>query len=497
MDKINNIKYAIDETYFKYPEAYKSISQVILGLSLQPIDYTKFTKTNGARQAVEGRITNEDVIAFVLMEVEKIYNAANYYYQNSQSIKDCFYEQDKIEKFYEVFPYNKVLSLRQKIEANQQNCISYFKENIIDLTDAINLVSETRYNEQWFYNRIGPSFKTLSSKSSGQFLDQYGGFKTYVTAKICSDLERERQKIYENVVINYETVNKCLNDIFNGTQLINKRNEYALNGELFATQDFGQKRGNQEDSLVIINHPEIPEFKFLAVSDGMGGVAYGEKASTYAIQEISKWFVSLPKESYHFPEHLQTEFNKKLNEINSVIYNTYNSSGQMLSGATFTGAIIADSVTVISSIGDSRAYCVDQNGISLATNDESLAWSINFSGLNSITDRDIDDLRFIKNNNVILRCLGFQDDLGYIRSSKIPNAYYDRLLILTDGVTDLLTTERIRILSQNTKKEDVTRLLIDEACLYAAIRPQGEDQFHSGMIEAGKDNASAVMYARR
>ena len=74
---------------------------------------------------------------------------------------------------------------------------------------------------------------------------------------------------------------------------------------------------------------------------------------------------------------------------------------------------------------------------------------------------------------------------------------YDRLILLTDGVTDLLSQERIWILSHNEHPEKVAELLVKEAISKRAIRKAGADEYHKAVVEAGKDNATAAVYIRR
>ena len=74
---------------------------------------------------------------------------------------------------------------------------------------------------------------------------------------------------------------------------------------------------------------------------------------------------------------------------------------------------------------------------------------------------------------------------------------YDKLLLLTDGVTYLLDTERIKFISQNTPVKEIVKTVVDEAIRKSAFRPKGANDDYYGYVEAGKDNASAAMFARR
>ena len=168
----------------------------------------------------------------------------------------------------------------------------------------------------------------------------------------------------------------------------------------------------------------------------------------------------------------------------------------MRAASTLVAAIVTENKTWIASVGDSRAYSVNNNGLTLLTNDESLVWKeMTVQNNGRSTTQDIDDLRFARGNNKILRCIG-QEYLDRIQMFSIPNKSYDSLLLFSDGVTDLLSQEDIKIIAQNTPREEITKVLVKQAITYDAIKNAKFRGEKDQIVSAGKDNATAAMFRR-
>ncbi len=481
-----DIEYAFDQTFIAHPESKQYFSGIVLDMIRDGINEKAFTKNNNARYLIKG-ITNDDLLRYILNEAIKIYNAASYYYYYSEPINSLPNDQQKINYLLQVFPsFSNIQRLIPIIANKEINVSVYFKANSNDLLCLINAVYEMRH---------------ARDSQTRTYIDMYGNVESVTPnseiVNLFSKVEEDIKRVStaKNIQVNYRTINKCMSDLMAGVQLKNNRNEYALEGTLFATQDVGKKRNNQEDAVTILTHPNNPEFKFLAVSDGMGGVELGDKASLYTAQKITEWFNSLPPEAYYYPEDLQTSFNNRLIEISNDIYRQYNTDyNRIMSGATFVGAIVTNDRTIISSVGDSRAYTTDGYNLNLITRDESNVWPPTIPA-QAATKETLDELRFRKGNNAITRCIG--QPLSNIQSTIIRNEDYIRLLLFSDGVTDLLSTDKIKLLALNTRPEDLTRTLVEEAITYDAIRFKGESADYKGVIAAGKDNATSAAFVRR
>ena len=482
MVKSENIEYAISQTILEHPEFKPYLTQILLRNIQEEIFLRNFTSKNGARKQVEG-LRNIDLVNYIIEQMIRIVNAATNYSLSDPSM-EIVPDSLKYDSLLEVFPYYEECKELLESCANCGNKIIYFIVNPVELIRAVDCVMKTKF----------------SSSRVQDYINAYGDInvplKNTTTDKLLYELRSEYEVLgpTENIQINKKAVNRCLADLLTGQQLVNRNNDYTLNGNLFASQDVG-KKSNQEDSVVIMTHPNNPRFSFLAVADGIGGSQYGEKASSYLMSELAKWFEVIPVSLFEQPFELQELFNQKLAQISKEIYNEYNNSGKIKAGTTFTGAIITDEKTIISSIGDSRAYTLSDNGINIVTRDESQVWPKIYSAAQLGFDF-IDDIRFNKLNNRITNCVGIEN-LENIQCYQIPNLSYDKLLLLTDGVTDLLDTERIKFISQNTPVKEIVKTVVDEAIRKSAFRPKGANDDYYGYVEAGKDNASAAMFARR
>lgn len=487
MLKSENLDFAIERTLEKHPDFIPHMNAILLSQITDQINLIRFTRDGGARDLIAD-MQSDDVLRYVLHESTKIYNAATFFYYNDKKICSLPSDSEKIRYLLEVFPCFGELQNMMSILTNRDvNTSLYLKGNKNDLLCLINSVLSTRFN-------TGIPYKDYVDRYGRGYTVNQNGESIDLFTKIDEDIKKA--EIAQRLNVNHRAINKCLGDLMSGVQLKNKRNEYVLEGNLYVTQDIGNRRPNQEDSTIILTHPENQEFKFLAVSDGMGGVEYGDKASTYTIQKITEWFNSLPVDFYYYPNELQAEFNKRIAEISEEVYHLFNADfNRIKAGATFVGAIVTSEKTVVSSVGDSRAYVTRGPSLDLITRDESAIWPPGYNPEN-MSKEQLDEMRFNRKNNMITRCIG-QERTGIIQSHILDNASYDRLMLFSDGVTDLLSTDRIRFLALNTPAEQLTSQLVNEALLYDAVRLRGESEEYAAKVAAGKDNATAAAYIRR
>lgn len=484
MVKNEDIEYAIKQTLNVHPHYINNLTANLYNQILKGATDTFYTKHNNARDLVRN-ITDDDLLNHVLTESIKTYNTAEYAFYNDRSI--CKLPADERKKtFLEAFPsFFEMQKIIETIARPDINTSLYLKANPNALFTLVSSVVDSKYKSEKSYQ----DYIEAHSMTTTYMLD---GQKINLFEKTSKDIESA--KTLKNIQVNHNALNKCVSDLLSGKQLKNKRNEYSLNGTLYATQDIGNKRKNQEDCVVIQAHPENRDFQLLAVADGIGGTDSGEKASIYINQKLSVWFNSLPKELFNYPTQLQLLFNDKIKDISKELYGKYNSlSENIVAGSTFVGAIVTRNQTIISSVGDSRAYALNGQNLELLTYDESEVWPLNRYP-ETINKEVIDDLRFNKANNKIIRFVG-QKDLGRVQSRIVPNK--DQIILCSDGVTDLLKTDRIKFFALNSNPESLTKHLVDEAMKYDAKRMLGETKDYYGSIPAGKDNTTVAAHIRR
>ncbi|MDE5586900.1 MAG: hypothetical protein K2I72_00850 [Bacilli bacterium] len=269
---------AISETLKSHPLSLKDLKRWFYGSIMDGVNLQSFTRENDARNKVEG-ITSDNFLALTLESV------INYYYL---AVKEK--SQDSLAE--------ECSDLIQIMKVPEINAALYFKTRNEKLLQAIDIAVKYLYQSDFIADNLTQNHSDLLEK-------------IFSDIKEASDIDK--------IQINHKAINSCVMDILDGTQLKNQRTSYLVDGNLYATQDIGKVRGNQEDSVLIMSHPEIPEFKFLAVSDGMGGVEYGEEASNYTVKQLSEWFPSLPKDLYHDVNLIVQKLNNKIQEISQEI----------------------------------------------------------------------------------------------------------------------------------------------------------------------------------
>jgi protein phosphatase len=485
-----DIDYAISETLKQHPDFVPYVSNIIYKNVYSGTNPVNFTSR--VREAVS-TAKQVDFVNYILDEAIIIYNSAK------ELVDDIDNDVDNknLQRHFPMFSHiKKAIDI---LKDKNNNSIIYYLYNRTELFELIEAICQTTFKQQWYQkdnidkdtrNNFHRQIKTLAESS-----------KTTKTLRRMLAKETKVVRGIRNLEINYEAINICQREIMLGNQVRNAHNEYSLGSHLYASQDVGKKRKNQEDSVLILEHEENPKFKILAVADGMGGHAAGEVASSFVLERIAIWFNRLSPDFYEYPEQLQLVFTNELKKISKELYSYLGSSKkQLVGGTTFTGAIITENQTVIASVGDSRAYTAKDNQINLVTKDESVVWfelaKEKEKESKELTQEDIDNLRFAPKNNLILRCIG-DKELNYIQSTLLDNNSYNQLLIFSDGITDILSSEDIKVICATTPPEQLAEVFVNYAINHGVSeRLAGVDR-EIEIISPGKDNASAATYIRR
>ncbi len=491
MTKVQDIDIAFAETLKKHPDFIPNISQILYKNATSRIEPTNFTNTNMARTRVL-RLDCRDFIEYIVRNAVIIYSAYNKLIYNSP--RHINNEWANASSFYDI---GEIQNAVETIITNRNiNSILYYTSNPNALFALANAVAKTRFNPNWYNN--GYSYTPDPLNKGEDFRRQIDSIGLSAGSEMLTKIDHDVEiiKPMAKVNVNYEAMNRCLREVVAGSQVKYNRSEYALDGTLYATQDVGRKRKNQEDSVIILTHPDNDQFKFIAVADGVGGLDGGEKASNMVVKGLAEWFKSVPADAYYLPSGLKESLDNAIRKINSDITSKFPPrNGRVSVGSTLVGAIVTENDTIIANIGDSRAYTVSPYGVSLVTTDESKVWAefMYEHGGRRPTAAEIDDLRFNPESNFITKCLG-NSNLGTIQMTTIPNSCYNTLLLLSDGVSDLLSHEDIRVIAQNTPRDEITRALVDKALNNNAVK---QARFTGDrVIPAGKDNATAAMYRR-
>ena len=173
------------------------------------------------------------------------------------------------------------------------------------------------------------------------------------------------------------------------------------------------------------------------VCGGMGGAAGGQLASHIAsetfISELEK--VLKPEMT---PEQLREASSYAVALANRAVREAASTNPECRNmGTTLVAAVSYEGGTVISNVGDSRAYHITEGGIVRVTKDHSLVESMVDRG-----DITAEEARRHPNRNLITRALG--PDISAVCDGYIcPMAVGDFLLLCTDGLVDTVTDQEM------------------------------------------------------
>ena len=256
----------------------------------------------------------------------------------------------------------------------------------------------------------------------------------------------------------------------------------------------GHKQTN-DDATGFLLHPQKDSLKIFVVADGVSSSKNGSKAASYLKDELLKWFSELSPAYINTMATLKSVFWGKIREINKELIEMYNGLGE----TTLVCAITGDQETLIASSGDSRGYVISDNTLKQLTADH-LVW-YQYNDPKSI---EKDDLRLLIGNSYISHSIGrsLQDYRPDVIT--ISNDDYSALLLFTDGVTDILSDEKIKFIYDHNLPKDVLIKIINEAvnAMPELISPVARQRFkdRSYMIndytDPGKDNATMLLYKK-
>ena len=158
-------------------------------------------------------------------------------------------------------------------------------------------------------------------------------------------------------------------------------------------------------------------------------------------------------------------------------------------------SILGKRKTIVANVGDSRAYIYKNQELTQITEDDSDVWYYH-----KYADIEKEDLRFFSNNNIINACIGLCEELCRVSISVIDNDY-DMLLLLTDGVTDLIKDKKIKKIIKNNIKEKVLEKIIHEAVYvdqHLSIPARLKKKYLANYIVPfkGRDNATGAIYIK-
>lgn len=220
--------------------------------------------------------------------------------------------------------------------------------------------------------------------------------------------------------------------------------------KVISRTNVGMVRTNNEDSL-LVRSPYL-----FAVADGMGGCAAGEIASRATLRSFAANTHEL-RVGYEgdATSILKTAFEKANEHVYKMAVSNEAYTGM---GTTLTALYLQEDGTAYAvHIGDSRLYLYRHNTLMQVTQDHTYVTKL-------LEERKIsrEEAMIHPKRHMLMRAIGVEEE---IEIDVIPFSIEegDRLLLCTDGLSDMLTETEINDIMQDADIEKVGDALIERA----------------------------------
>lgn len=201
-----------------------------------------------------------------------------------------------------------------------------------------------------------------------------------------------------------------------------------------AATDVGCVRENNEDCYGMNARPDTSRGALLVLADGMGGEAAGEIASSLAVETVREVYYE-GMEGVEAPEALR----RAMEMANQAILSRAGTDASLAGmGTTCTAAVFLGRDLWIGHIGDSRAYLVANDSITLLTRDHTLAAELaDMAGTRGVGGGGA--------RNVLTRCLGSSPEIEVdMPEEPVTLEAGDTVVLCSDGLSNLVDPDEIR-----------------------------------------------------
>ena len=242
-----------------------------------------------------------------------------------------------------------------------------------------------------------------------------------------------------------------------------------------AKTDIGRARERNEDAFLVRD----PLF---AVADGMGGHRGGDVASSYALDIISDSGTGDGEETAPLPRLV-----RRIREANRRVMERGDADRDLRGMGTTITAVVADGERAhIAHVGDSRAYLLRDSALQQLTEDHTLVQRMVREGRLTQEQAGRHPQR-----SILTRAVGVEDDL-VVDELTLDLHDGDRILLCSDGLTNMVGEEQIRaILTEASEPDEACAGLID-----AANGAGGDDNITVVLLDVLKGSSSAAAGSR-
>ncbi len=219
----------------------------------------------------------------------------------------------------------------------------------------------------------------------------------------------------------------------------------------------------------------------MVVADGMGGHAAGEIASRMAISALVSLALDVPDwifkvDDEHAPE-IERRSRKYVQEVGAMLVERGRRDAALHGmGTTLTAVRSFGRDLLITHVGDSRAYLLRAGGLHRLTRDHTFAQLLVDGG--HLAPGEVAASR---HRHVLTNALGGTVEDVQVDTDQLQLEDGDRLLLCSDGLTDLVDDQTItNILGETTRSSDACERLVQRA-----------------LDNGGRDNVTVIVAAYR
>jgi PPM family protein phosphatase len=244
----------------------------------------------------------------------------------------------------------------------------------------------------------------------------------------------------------------------------------------------GHHRANNEDHYLVVRlgrsletvitslpAGDVPERTeevnhVMIVADGMGGHRAGEIASRMAITALVNLALDIPDWIFRMDEahaqEVERRSRSRVQEVDAMLVESGQRDPSLAGmGTTLTAARSLGRDLVITHVGDSRAYLLRAGNLLRLTRDHTFVQLLVDTGKLAATDAASSPHR-----HVLMNAVGGSSADVHVDTDRLQLENGDRLLLCSDGLTDLVDDESIAsILVETTRSSDACERLVKRA----------------------------------
>jgi protein phosphatase len=252
--------------------------------------------------------------------------------------------------------------------------------------------------------------------------------------------------------------------------------------DVSALSHTGHRRANNEDHYLVarlgrslltlatsLSASDIPYLSeevnyVMVVADGMGGHAAGEVASRMAISSLFRLALDMPDWIVRLDEGNAREIARRsrtrLRRVGAMLVERGERDPALKGmGTTLTAARSLGRDLVITHVGDSRAYLLRKGELHRLTRDHTYAQL-----LVDIGELAPGDVAGSRHRHVLTNALGGSSEDVQVDTDRVRLQDSDRLLLCSDGLTDLVDDNAItRTLLETTRSNEACEKLVQQA----------------------------------